>query len=342
MSPRHIPLHMLLLAGLISPARAADVPSAKAADAKAATQAPDSRARPSVQSAYAGLNALPPTDEERAALGDRLPAGAGLRVGLVDPEGPAVDQLQPGDMLVRLDDQLLVNFDQFRSLVQMRGPGETVKFSVLRNGSPMTIPVKLAVRPAGATDEPSSRSNALSPAEARQRQKTAGARTIQVGPGFVINLGPGAANLPPEIVQQLEELQQRGLAGAQGMAISGSSRARPRKPDSAADAVPGVSTSRSYSFHMGSSASTSTHLADAEGSVSVQEADGRRRATVKDAQGKVIFEGEVTTEEQLAKLPEEVRRRIKSVEGGVFSLPGVPAVPKAPAPEQKFDRKKGA
>ena len=339
MSLRHLPIHMLLLAGLIGPARAADEPPAAKPQPAAKAPAPD---------AYAGLNALPPTDEERAALGDRLPAGAGLRVGVVDPDGPAADQLQPGDVLIRLDDQLLVNFDQFRSLVQLRKPGDTVKFSVLRNGSAMTVPVRLGVRPAGV-EAKQSRSRAVAPADALRQDSSSG-RTVQIGPGFVINIGPGSVTLPPEVMRQLEELQSRGLVDVQpGAPVSPAARAK-RAP-AAVTAAPGVSTSRSYSFSFGSGASSSsqTHLSDGEGSVSLVEADGKRSATVKDAQGKVLFEGEITTEEQRAKLPADVQRRLKAAEGGVFTVPGAPTAPKAPAapadqkaPAKKYDPKKGA
>ncbi len=348
MSLRHIPLHMLLLAGLVAPARAADEPAA-GAKAPRSDSAPAAKPAAPAPAAYAGLNALPPTDEEREALGSRLPAGCGLRVGVVDPEGPAVDQLQPGDVLVRLDDQLLVNFDQFRSLVQMRRPGDTVKFSVLRNGSAMTVPVRLAVRPPGveAVDRPRARS--ASSADAL-RQDAGGARTIQIGPGFVINIGPGAAHLPPDIVQQLEELQSRGLLAQPGM-VAG---ARARKGAALEDeepgrARPGVSTrsSRSFSFGFGSglTSSSKTHLVDDAGSVTVEDKDGKRHATVKDAGGTVLFDGDITTEAQRAQLSEDVRRRLKAVEGAVLSAPGVPAAPSAPKSAEepkKFDRKKGA
>ena len=339
-----IPLHMLLLAGLLAPARAADAAPSGAQPAKSAAAKPAAPA----PVAYAGLNALPPTDEERAALGAKLPPGAGLRVGVVDPEGPAVDQLQPGDILVRFDDQLLVNFDQFRSLVQMRQPGDTVKFSVLRNGAAMTVPVRLALRPPSVevNDRPRNKS---APAAEALKQDAGGARTIQIGPGFVINIGPGAANFPPEIMQQLEELQSRGLLAQPGMAPG----LRARKgaavdDDEPGQARPGVSTrsSRSFSFGIGSgmTSSSRTHLVDDAGSVTVEDKDGKRHATVKDADGKVLFDGDITTEEQRAKLSDDVRRRLKSVEGAVLSAPGVPSTPAAPKPveEKKFDRKKGA
>lgn len=343
-----IPLHMLLLAGLLAPARAADDASPAPKSAAAAASAPDRPVCPPVPAAYAGLNALPPTDEERAALGAKLPPGAGLRVGVVDPEGPAVDQLQPGDILVRFDDQLLVNFDQFRSLVQMRQPGDTVKFSVLRNGAAMTVPVRLALRPPGVEANDRPRAKSVTSADAL-KQDAGGSRTIQIGPGFVINIGPGAANFPPEIMQQLEELQSRGLL-AQPAAAAG---ARARKGAAADDdepgkARPGVSarSSRSFSFGIGSgmTSSSKTHLVDDAGSVTVEDKDGKRHATVKDADGTVLFDGDITTEEQRAKLSEDVRRRLKSVEGAVLSAPGIPSAPAAPRPveQKKFDRKKGA
>jgi len=350
-----IPLHMLLLAGLLAPARAADDASSAAKPAAAAASAPERPVCPPAPAAYAGLNALPPTDEERAVLGAKLPEGVGLRVGVVDPEGPAVDQLQPGDVLVRFDDQLLVNFDQFRSLVQMRRPGDTVKFSVLRNGSAMTVPVRLAVRPPGVEANDRPRGKSATAADALKKD-SAGARTIQVGPGFVINIGPGTAHFPPEIMQQLEELQARGLF-AQPAAAAG---ARARKGaaqdvEEPGKARPGVSarSSRSFSFGIGTglTSSSSTHLVDEAGSVTVEDKDGKRHATVKDAAGAVLFDGDISTEAQRAQLSEEVRRRLKAVEGAVLSKPAIPGAPSAaPAPAapksaeepKKFDRKKGA
>lgn len=346
-----IPLHMLLLAGLLAPAHAAD---ASASGTKASESAAAKPAAPA-PSAYAGLNALPPTDEERAVLGAKLPEGAGLRVGVVDPEGPAVDQLQPGDVLVRFDDQLLVNFDQFRSLVQMRRPGDTVKFSVLRNGSAMTVPVRLAVRPAGveASDRPRNKSATAADA---LKQDSGGARTIQVGPGFVINIGPGAANFPPEIMQQLEELQSHGLFAQPGAAAGARARkGAAQDVEEPGRARPGVSarSSRSFSFGIGTglTSSSSIHLFDEAGSVIVEDKDGKRHATVKDAGGTVLFDGDISTEAQRAQLSEDVRRRLKAVEGAVLSKPGIrgapgaapaPAAPKSAEEPKKFDRKKGA
>ena len=66
---------------------------------------------------------------------------------------------------------------------------------------------------------------------------------------------------------------------------------------------------------------------------------------MKDRDGKTLFDGDVTEKADVEKLPAEVRRRLKLVEGKGFTLPGFPgnAAP-APAeePKKKFNPKQGA
>jgi hypothetical protein len=119
------------------------------------------------------------------------------------------------------------------------------------------------------------------------------------------------------------------------------------------------SFSKSFSFSLGSTTggSSSSMAADQDGTVSLEEKDGKKHATIKDPAGKVVFEGEVTTPEQRAALPEEVRRRLKLVEGNGFSIPGFNgpganpkaegkakggAAPAEEKPQKKRDPKEGA
>jgi hypothetical protein len=86
---------------------------------------------------------------------------------------------------------------------------------------------------------------------------------------------------------------------------------------------------------------------DAEGTVSLEEKDGKKHAVVKDRDGKTLFDGDVTDKAAVEKLPADVRRRLKLVEGKNFTLPGFPLSPTpAPAPaeepKKKFDPKQGA
>ena len=308
---RQIPLHMLLLAGLIGTAEAKDKEPASSAAKPAAAGV-----------AYAGLN-VGPRDEAVASV----PAGVGIVVGFIDPKGPSVGKIEEGDILTRLDDQVLFNAEQFRALVRTRQPGEKVKLTLLRGPEPMVVELTLAAR----TDR-----------EPRAEAKD-GARAAARGlpPGVTI-VGPGGV-IPPELLKQLQELQAGVLSAPGGRSnIPSVDELRSRAGSS-------NSSSHSFSFSFGSGAkSSSTSMAsDAEGSVTIQQEDGKKRAVVKDKDGKTLFEGDVTDQAAVDKLPADVRRRLQLVEGRGFSLPGNPGAkpagkPAAEEPKKKFDPKQGA
>ena len=177
----------------------------------------------------------------------------------------------------------------------------------------------------------------------------------QAGQGQVIVIGPNNQQLPPEVLKRLEEMRARGLPIPQldqpGLGVGGSVTVAPGGT--------AQSFSKSFSFSLGSTTggSSSSMAADQDGTVSLEEKDGKKHATIKDPAGKVVFEGEVTTPEQRAALPEEVRRRLKLVEGNGFSIPGFNgpganpkaegkakggAAPAEEKPQKKRDPKEGA
>ena len=308
---RQIPLHMLLLAGLIGTAEAKDKEPASSA------------AKPAVASvAYAGLN-VGPRDEAVVSV----PAGVGIVVGFIDPKGPSVGKIEEGDILTRLDDQVLFNAEQFRALVRTRQPGEKVKLTLLRGPEPMVVELTLAAR---VDREPR--------AEAKD-----GARAAARGlpPGVTI-VGPGGV-IPPELLKQLQDLQAGVLPAPGGRShIPSVDELRARGGSS-------TSNSHSFSFSFGSGAkSSSTSMAsDAEGSVTIQQEDGKKRAVIKDKDGNTTFECDITEKGSIEKLPADVRRRLQLVEGRGFSLPGNPGAkpagkPAAEEPKKKFDPKQGA
>jgi len=312
---RQIPLHMLLLAGLVGTAEAKD----KAEAAPATKPAKADKAAVSGKVAYAGLNVGPRVEGANASV----PTGVGIQVGFIDPQGPSAGKVEEGDILTRLDDQMLFNAEQFRALVRTRQPGDKAKLTLVRGAEPMVVEVVLGAR----TEE---RGVAGRPGRPG---------TVDTPPG--LRVAPGAA-LPDELLRQLEDMRA-GLV----------------PPPSARSGIPSVdelrarsgasSSSRSFSFSFGNGAQTSSHsmASDGEGSVSLEEKDGKKRAVVKDQDGKTLFEGDVTDKAAVEKLPADVRRRLKLVEGKGFSLPGFPGGAKpAPAPaeepKKKFDPKQGA
>ena len=311
-SLRQIPLHVLLLAGLISPMQAKNKDN----------ETPAAKVAASDEVAYAGLNVGPRLEAANATV----PVGVGIQVGFIDPKGPSVGKVEEGDLLTRLDDQMLFNADQFRALVRTRKPGDKVKLTLVRGVEPQLVELTLGSRAA---------EKAASAARSAARSGRAG--VIETPNG--ITIAPGGA-IPPELLKQLQDLQ------------SGAIPPPARSPDLSADelrAQPGArsSSSHSFSFSFGNGAkSSSTSMAsDGEGTVSLEEKDGKKHAVVKDRDGKTLFEGDVTDKASVEKLPADVRRRLKLVEGKGFTLPGFPLSP-APVPSEepkkKFDPKQGA
>jgi hypothetical protein len=300
---------MLLLAGLVGPLQAKDKEDA----------APAPKAAAAGEVAYAGLNVGPRVE----VANDPVPSGVGIQVGFIDPKGPSVGKIEEGDILTRLDDQVLFNADQFRALVRTRKPGDKVKVTLLRQCEPQVVELMLGARAAEKSVARSPRSG-----------------TIQT-PNGITNI-PGGV-IPPDVLRQLEDMQS-------GLIPPPAARSRMPSADELRAQSGGrssSSSSHSFSFSFGNGAkSSSTSMAsDGEGTVSLEEKDGKKHAVVKDRDGKTVFEGDVTDKDAVEKLPADVRRRLKLVEGKGFTLPGFPgnAAP-APAeePKKKFDPKQGA
>ena len=304
-SLRQIPLHVLLLAGLVGPLQAEDKkePAAKVAVAEGV--------------AYAGLNVGPRVE----AADSTVPAGVGIQVGFIDPKGPSVGKVEEGDILTRLDDQVLFNAEQFRALVRTRKPGDKVKVTLVRGAEPQVVEITLGVRPE-EKGRPSSRK---------------GPRVDDPNNGLPsVNGGV----IPPEILKQLQDLQ----AGVIPQPPQGS---RIPSVDELRAQAGASSSSHSFSFSFGNGAKSSSHsmASDGEGTVSLEEKDGKKHAVVKDRDGKTLFDGDVTDKAAVEKLPADVRRRLKLVEGKGFTLPGGPLSPAptpAEEPKKKFDPKQGA
>jgi hypothetical protein len=132
-------IRSILAAGLMHSAAAglarADGPASR--PAVAAAHASDTVA-------FLGVSAKSLDPALRAQL--QLPEGLGLSVQFVGHDSPAANDLKVGDVLQKLDDQLLVNTQQLQALIRMHKPGDTVKLSIIRETRPMEVTVKLGER----------------------------------------------------------------------------------------------------------------------------------------------------------------------------------------------------
>ena len=351
-SIRNIPLHVLLLAGMIVSAETPTPEKSAKPEAKATSPAnPEAKL-----SAYSGVNVTSMyTRFREQELKTEIPEGIGVIVGFVDPEGPAANKLQEKDVLTRLDDQMLVNSEQFRALISTRKPGDTVKLVRVRGDEVDTVDITLGGRPvitprAQARTATGNGANPPIPGsitlgsgvrilvngqEIDPGQMIAGG-TVRLDPnatggGRVVIVGPNSANIPDEVRQALEDMRKRGL---------------PVPPDVGGNIIedpnaasPGVGTTqtrivRSFSFGAGPSGATSASssmFSDDEGSVSVRAENGKKFATVKDATGKVLFDGEVTTPEQLNAQADSIKSRIALADGKSVVIPPAPGSTQAPA-----------
>lgn len=74
----------------------------------------------------------------------KLPAGMGLMVDWVEPGSPADRAgLKQYDILLKMNDQKLVNPEQFRTLVRLKKPSDDAKLELIRQGQPTTANVEL-------------------------------------------------------------------------------------------------------------------------------------------------------------------------------------------------------
>jgi membrane-associated protease RseP (regulator of RpoE activity) len=94
---------------------------------------------------WLGVTTEASSDELRAQLS--LGPGVGLTVFGVAPEGPAAQAgLKEHDVLVRFDDQILMDPDQLKNLVRAKKSGERAKLTFLRKGREESAEATLSER----------------------------------------------------------------------------------------------------------------------------------------------------------------------------------------------------
>jgi hypothetical protein len=100
---------------------------------------------PLEKAAYLGIATSPAPPVLRKQL--KLSDGMGLVVDFVEPGSPAeAAGVQPYDVAVRLNDQILVNAPQLAVLVRTFDPGAEVTLTVIREGKETPVKVKLVER----------------------------------------------------------------------------------------------------------------------------------------------------------------------------------------------------
>ena len=214
-----------------------------------------------------------------------LPRGFGVVVDYVVPNGPAAAAgLQASDIIRMLNDQQIVNPSQLGKLVRSFAEGTSVDLTLLRKGKEVKVSVKL------------------------------GKKDVPVGRGpFGFEQEWNFDDLD-KMKFDFKAPDMSAVREAVARAKDQAMRAR----DEAQRAVRGLrivttddGLTKSTRIDLGKATIT---FSDDQGELKMESVEGRKMLTAKDAQGKVLFNGPIDTEEERAKLPANVRQRFEKLE----------------------------
>jgi serine protease Do len=249
------------------------------------------QARPATV-AYLGLHTEPLSPGASHQLD--FPGGIYLEVIHVGEGSPAEKAgVQIFDILQKMDDQILVNPEQFKQLVWLRKPGEMISLEVIRKGSPLLLSATLD----------------------KTEGKKPYSRTLGADPFGNSSFfdDPFRGN------SRIRDLLEREF----GQAFPGNPFRSFMPGFSHGDFPPSPSGSQSPVYQPGSdiqsfSYSTSENqkvVTDEQGTLHYTEKDGKKFLRATDPLGKLLFEGPVNTESDRQKLPAGLLPRLLEIEG---------------------------
>lgn len=239
-----------------------------------------------------------PISLERA--GDlNLPAGTGLSVLRVAPGSPAAKAgFQTGDVLAKLDDQILVNPAQLRVLVRNHGAADTLAFQVIRKGKAQVLKTGLATQ----------KLPELSPGGEEPRMFFP-----QNGSMHVMPFSHG--ELPPEILRQMpKEFRERMERMHRLPSPAGKNKAQDDDGKDDAAASGEITLDGSASLAPGNLAFSSRVVSN-DGAHTIEiEHGAREHLRITDKDGKELYNGAMPgNDKEWDKVPQDVRGKAKAM-----------------------------
>ncbi len=220
----------------------------------------------------------------------KLRPGEGLDVQMVDEKSPAAGVIKEEDILKELNGQWLVNPEQLRTVVRMMKPGDEAKITLIRDGDTKNVSVKLGERE-------------VSPQEEMQSQ--------------MMNRGmPGMQGMQgmmsPQDLMQMMRGNQGGPMGFHHWQGGESQNEEDNGPQSQGkiEMSPG-----DVSGKTSTSVSSSTTIMRDGQTVTLTNNNGDKRLVVKKG-SKTLFDGPVSTDEQVKALSKDVREYYDEVTKG--------------------------
>lgn len=247
---------------------------------------------------FLGVETSPVSGVVAAQLG--LTKGGGLVVNHIVPDSAAAGALQENDILLRLNDQILIETRQLAVLVRNFKDGEEVTLTFLRGGKETTAKVKLGTKevPKVSIDW----NGARIPLGGGQGFAFAGNgesgfRAFQFPAQGGAAGGGGGIGEHREEIDRVLSLIRPGHDG------------EPMRIQIDRRDGPGF---RAISVN---TANSTLSFSDDGGSLEVTSKDGKKSLVAKDAKGAELFAGSVNTPEERKAMPEAVRQRLEKLEG---------------------------
>lgn len=248
---------------------------------------------PQVETAFLGVI----SGEVPEVLADHLglKPGEGIVVRSLVPDGPAAKSgIATNDVITKVAGKEIGSPQEITQQISGHKPGDKVTLDLIHKGKQTTLDVTLGLKPAEmAANEP----QALDPLHLEGIPKELAERIRKAVEGNIggldLKLGADAGQLPPQMEEAMRDMKQRvqGMIGQAGLAL----------PD------PGAAGK----IHLQGGA---IRIKDPQGgSVEVKVTDGAKEVTIRDRQDNVTWSGPWDTAQDKAAAPDDVRRRVDSL-----------------------------
>ncbi len=269
-------------------------------------------ARP--DAAWLGVSATEASDALAAQL--ELQPGVGLVVNFVAPDSPATKAgLRKNDVLVQFQDQSLVHPAQLRKLVQAHKEGDEIQLAFYRAGKRDSVTVTLAKAPPGSTalDMEGLRGSMQQLRHQLQdlHVQDAVREQIKALDHSLGNLNIDQKKLQLEIRHSVEQAGHAVQDALRNVTNADSALAPLRKTlEELAKGAVALNRDATVTVRSSGKGVKSLVKADDSGTI-VLIRNPKLHLTAHDKSGKLLFDGEIETEEQQAAVPKDLWERVE-------------------------------
>lgn len=245
------------------------------------------------KTAFLGLGGAPVSRTLSQHL--NLQKGQGLTIFYVIPDSAAAQAgLAPHDVVTSFGGKVIGSQQDVRDVISNHKPGDQVAIQFIHHGKSLEKKVMLGIRPAHIK-----RADGKQGLNQRWMFKGLGA---QVPP-------QDQKRMKNQMKEHVERLRKQFKENEGGI----------RAGEGQLNAAPAQKV-KVMKFEFKANSATSVTMSDADGSATLKTRNGKSEVIVKDKQGEVIFEGPYDTPQDKAALPDDIRKRVESLNLGKTAI----------------------